>query len=83
MKDQVNSPKHYCLTLPDGHEFEVIHVLQAALSIDEFWGFLKGNILKYQMRAGRKDITVQDYKKAQYYLNALIGILESVTDTQG
>lgn len=31
------------------------HVMESVLTPDEFIGFLKGNLIKYAMRQGRKD----------------------------
>jgi hypothetical protein len=45
-------------------------VMQAVLTQDEFVGFLKGNIIKYGMRSGRKDGT-DDSGKLQHYLEKL------------
>lgn len=45
-------------------------VMQAVLSADEFRGFLKGNIIKYAMRQGRKDGS-DDAGKLQHYLQKL------------
>ena len=45
-------------------------VMQAVLSHEEFIGFLKGNVIKYSMRQGRKDGT-DDAAKAQHYLAKL------------
>ena len=45
-------------------------VMEATLSHDEFRGFLKGNVIKYSMRQGRKDGT-DDAAKAQHYLEKL------------
>lgn len=45
-------------------------VMQAVLSHEEFIGFLKGNVIKYSMRQGRKDGT-DDLAKAQHYLAKL------------
>ena len=46
------------------------HVLEAVLTYDEFVGFLKGNIIKYSLRAGRKDGS-DDAGKAKHYLQKL------------
>ena len=43
-----------------------IEVMQAVLTPDEYRGFLKGNIIKYSMRAGRKEGT-DDAGKAEHY----------------
>jgi len=45
-------------------------VMQAVLTEEEFRGFLKGNIIKYGMRSGRKDGT-DDSGKLQHYLEKL------------
>ena len=45
-------------------------VMEATLTHDEFIGFLKGNVIKYSMRQGRKDGT-DDAAKAQHYLEKL------------
>ena len=44
-------------------------VMEAVLSRDEFIGFLKGNIIKYSMRAGKKDS--DDAGKARHYMMKL------------
>lgn len=46
------------------------HVMEAVLSHDEFVGFLKGNIIKYSLRAGRKDGS-DDANKARHYMMKL------------
>ena len=46
------------------------HVMEAVLTYDEFVGFLKGNIIKYSLRAGRKDGS-DDAGKAKHYLQKL------------
>jgi len=46
------------------------HVMQAVLTHDEFVGFLKGNIIKYSLRAGRKDGS-DDAGKARHYIQKL------------
>lgn len=43
-----------------------IEVMQAVLTPDEYRGFLKGCIIKYSMRAGRKEGT-DDVGKAEHY----------------
>lgn len=42
------------------------HVMEAVLTPEEFQGFLKGNIIKYAMRQGKKEGT-DDSNKAQHY----------------
>ena len=61
--DSVHSPKHYQL-FPNT---EVIDVMKMVLSSTEYIGYLKGNILKYKLRAGEKDNALQDLAKAKKY----------------
>jgi hypothetical protein len=42
-------------------------VMQAVMTHEEFVGFLKGNIIKYSLRAGRKDGS-DDAGKARHYM---------------
>lgn len=53
-----------------------IRFMQASMSSDEFKGFLKGNIIKYTMREGRKN-GLEDIKKAQVYVNWLVEFCET------
>lgn len=46
-------------------------VMEAVLTTDEFIGFLKGNIIKYSMRDGKKEGATDDAAKAQHYINKL------------
>lgn len=48
-------------------------VMQAVLTPEEFRGFLKGNVIKYAMRQGKKDGT-DDAGKAQHYAQKLAEI---------
>jgi hypothetical protein len=41
-------------------------VMEAVLTPEEFRGFLKGNVIKYSMRAGRKEGS-DDAGKAMHY----------------
>ena len=45
-------------------------VMEAVLTPAEFRGFLKGNIIKYAMRAGRKEGS-DDANKARHYIMKL------------
>lgn len=40
-------------------------VMEAVLTYEEFVGFLKGNVIKYAMRQGKKDS--DDANKARHY----------------
>lgn len=49
-------------------------VMEAVLTAEEFRGFLKGNIIKYSMRQGRKEGS-DDANKALHYLQKLKEVL--------
>ena len=68
MADAVN-PAHY-----KSGELEVIDI------IEEFGfghGFRLGNVIKYVLRAGRKGSSLEDLKKARWYLQREIENLEN------
>ena len=66
VKDNVNNPQHY-----SSQSIECIVAMEAMLSPEEFIGYLRGNIFKYQWRYKQKN-GVEDLKKAQWYQNKLI-----------
>lgn len=68
MSEMVEHPKHYGGDTP----YECIKVLKAWLTEEQYKGFLRGNALKYLCRVGKKDETVQELKKAKFYLDKLI-----------
>ena len=45
-------------------------LMESVLTHEEFVGFLKGNIIKYSLRAGRKDGS-DDAGKAKHYMQKL------------
>lgn len=53
---------------------EPIELMQLVLSLPEFVGFLKGNIIKYTMRAGKKqgEAAEKDAAKAKRYIEWLM-----------
>jgi len=61
-KEAVHHPDHY----GGDTQYEVIKVLKAWLTYDEYCGFLKGNIIKYLARAKKKNGT-EDIHKAHWY----------------
>jgi hypothetical protein len=61
--DMVNKPSHYQL-FP---EREVIGLIRHELTEAEYRGYLKGNILKYRLRAGKKFDLAEDVNKAMWY----------------
>jgi hypothetical protein len=58
--DNVDRPQHYLL-FP---EVEVVDVIRSTLTPEEWRGWLKGNILKYRLRAGNKGNAMVDIAKA-------------------
>ena len=67
--DPINSPSHYA----EGRQYEPIDVIY-----DWELGYNLGNVVKYVSRAGRKLNLLEDLKKARFYLNKEIEILEAV-----
>ena len=51
-------------------EIQPWEVMESVLTPEEFVGFLKGNVIKYAMRAGRKEGT-DDAAKARHYAQKL------------
>lgn len=57
----IDKDNHYKIAI------QPIEFMQAALSKDEFIGFLKGNIIKYVARCGRKDAPAEEVAKIIQY----------------
>tara|TARA_B100000767_G_scaffold223551_1_gene212499 strand:- start:383 stop:679 length:297 start_codon:yes stop_codon:yes gene_type:complete len=72
MSDNIN-PDHYTKG-----GVETIEFIQAKMSKEEFYGFIKGNALKYISREGLKSdkLTdkIDDCKKAIWYLEQMIQV---------
>ena len=71
-EDRVNSPSHYTA----GSQ-EVIDIIEDAIrhapsSVD---GMLQAQVLKYILRLWHKDNTLEDARKARWYLDRLISKL--------
>jgi len=64
-KEMVDHPDHY-----QGNKFEVIDIIE-----DFQLGFHLGNVVKYILRAGKKDATIQELEKAKWYLDRYIQTL--------
>ena len=62
----VNSPPHY-----KQGDVECIEAIKAATG-DGYQGYLQGNIMKYIWRYRAKGQTLNDLKKAEWYLKELI-----------
>lgn len=65
-QDSVNHPAHYTES-----GIECIDAIQAALTDDEFRGYIKGNCMKYIWRERHKNGD-EDLKKASWYLHRYI-----------
>ena len=74
-RDAVDHPSHYGSA---DDPYETIKVLERWLTRDEFIGFLKGNILKYTGRAGKKsgEPAEKDHAKSAWYDNYLTEFLK-------
>lgn len=69
----MNEPKYYSSNgLSPLQAFK-----QGLISKDELIGFCKGNIIKYTVRAGKKEDAVKDIDKAINYLNFLKEIMSN------
>jgi len=71
MAEAVNHPAHYGGA---DNPYEAIKVIEA-------WGlgFCLGNTVKYIARAGKKDATLQELKKARWYLDREISNMENAS----
>ena len=72
-KEKVNHPDHY-----NSGKFEAMDVIADA-GYGE--GFCLGNVLKYTLRAQHKEDEIDDLKKARWYLDYWIQLLEGKTKT--
>jgi len=70
--DPVNSPAHYTQG-----GIECIDAIRAALGPEGFKAYCRGNIQKYLWRADHKGKTLEDAKKAEWYLKRYIKELEA------
>lgn len=61
--DTVRNPSRYML-FPD---VESIQIIARSFTVEEFRGFCLGNVLKYRLRAGKKDKVEQELAKADFY----------------
>ena len=67
----VKNPPHYMVKLKDGRDIEVVDIIKAVLTEEEFKGFIKGNAIKYILRAGKKGNELQDLMKSREVLGWL------------
>lgn len=69
--DAVNSPKHYCQG-----GIECIDVIEATRGREGCIQFCLGNAIKYLFRDQYKGRPLEDLKKAQWYINKAISLME-------
>ncbi len=69
--DNINAPAHYT-----AGGIETIDYIRAKLTPEQYKGYCLGNLLKYLSRARLKN-GVEDYKKAQVYLQWLVAAEEA------
>lgn len=62
MTDPIHNPAHYTQG-----SIEAIEAIRAALSPEEYRGFLRGQMIKYVWRAPHKGEYEKDVEKARWY----------------
>lgn len=67
--ETVEHPQHY-----NQGNIECIDAMESAFGADEVASFCKLNAFKYLWRAGDKINTVEDLKKARWYIDKIIEI---------
>ena len=73
MKENINHPSHY-----NSGKFEAIDIIESTGHAE---GFCLGNALKYLMRARHKENYLEDLKKARWYLDYWIKVVEENKET--
>jgi hypothetical protein len=66
--DMVNSPPHYA----GAFGIECIDAIRAGLTPEEYQGFLKGQVIKYTWRLGKKGSPLEDAEKGAWYIARLV-----------
>lgn len=64
-KLNVINPSHYDV-MPD---LKAIELIAMAMTQEQFYGYCLGNIMKYRLRAGKKDNLARDISKADNHPN--------------
>jgi len=74
-----DAPKESCpVAHPDHYNtgaIEAIEAIRASMPSEQFFGYLKGNVMKYLWRYDYKEKPIEDLRKADWYLNRLIDAL--------
>ena len=71
MKNEINHPEHYT-----SGNIECIDAIKAALTPEEFRGFCKGNVMKYNWRELQKG-GLSSLEKAAWYQARLIELAKA------
>lgn len=69
--DEVEKPAHY-----NYGKYETIDVIVDTLGMYETINYCHGNVLKYTIRMWHKGTPIKDAKKAKWYLEKMIELLE-------
>ena len=69
--DAVNHPSHYA-----DRPVEVIDIIKATLTLEQYQGFLLGNVQKYNFRSGLKDDRDQDLAKGKWYYDKYLETID-------
>ena len=75
--EHVDHPPHY------GGNIECIDYIQDKLTPEEYRGFLRGSVIKYIDRLGKKEDDKADAEKAMWYLERLVDVLGGDTRAKG
>ena len=73
MADMVNKPPHYTQG-----KIEVVDFI-----LDQKFGYLDGQVIKYLCRYRHKGKPLEDLKKAEFYLKRLIQQIDESDDSSG
>lgn len=73
MTDMVNQPPHY-----KQGSIECKDSIRSMLGDDGYIAYCRGQIQKYTWRAPHKGKQLEDYEKAQFYLNEIITVLKGI-----
>ena len=63
----VENPDHY-----NTGSIEAIEAIKASMPSEQFFGYLKGNVMKYLWRYDYKGKPVEDLRKCRWYIERLI-----------
>jgi hypothetical protein len=73
--NMVEHPEHYKVG-----GLETLDAIEAKLTPREFIGFLKGQVMKYMMRASYKGKEKQDLEKSEFYSKRLTEYLRNLNE---